>query len=62
MEQQTLFKCKSTFILVTGECLCNTLFLKNMGIWNDRFKLQLHTATIHATFCSLVEQDETPLA
>lgn len=25
-------------------------------------KLQLHTATIHATFCSLVEQDETPLA
>lgn len=21
---------------------------ENMGIWNDRFKLQLHTATIHS--------------
>lgn len=56
----TLCKCKSNFILVRGECLCNTFLKKCVsGMTVFGYTKQVRTATIQVTFCSLVEQDET---
>lgn len=56
----TLCKCKSNFILVRGECLCNTFLKKCVsGMTVFGYIKQVRTATIQVTFCSLVEQDET---
>lgn len=53
-------KCKSNFILVRGECLCNTFLKKCVsGMTVFGYTKQVRTATIQVTFCSLVEQDET---